>query len=126
MSLDTRKTLCYLNTVAETYGYEITNPVDRFVLFFGVVCAQARSRHARVLADSGIYSLISRLTSGSFDFCGQSNPKQRALRSKECSWITGHITLLQKYHDLGEDSVGISPSHPHDVFADSENQEYTS
>ncbi|KAK7693342.1 hypothetical protein QCA50_002910 [Cerrena zonata] len=92
-----QESLRSLNLVAMSYGYEVTNPVDRFLLFFSVVCSHRDSFNTYVFRDSGITKLVDKLRQGAFDFCGPPDAEQRLLRHKECVWLLEFISVLENY-----------------------------
>ena len=83
--------------ISASYGYEITNPVDRFFILTSTVCCHAYHSSTSTIKESKITWLARGLLKGTFDFCGKPNEAQLALRRKECAWLLEFVSILERY-----------------------------
>ena len=88
-----------MNDISTSYGYAITNPVDRFLLLARTIYCHANHHSNFMLKEGKIRWLAESLWIGAFDFCGKPNESQRAFRKKECTWLVGFVSVLENHPD---------------------------
>ena len=70
-----------MNDISTSYGYAITNPVDRFFLLARTIYCRAHHHSNFMLKES------------------KPNESQRAFRKKEYTWLVGFVSVLENYPD---------------------------
>ncbi|KAI0077135.1 hypothetical protein K474DRAFT_1123117 [Panus rudis PR-1116 ss-1] len=97
-----RELLVFAHT-SQAYGFDLINPLDRFVAFVVEAHTGAGAISERQLrflyAEGGFVSLLDGLCAGDFDFVSEPTAEQRAKRSQNIEWLSTYMSLLSKYGD---------------------------